>query len=273
MNPGVYLDLSNEDYHRGPGLSKSGLDLIAKSPAHYFARYLDPQRPPSPEATASQLAGTLAHCAILEPAEFAKRYAIGPDTTRAAKAWKDCELHLPPGVTAIKADDHARAFAQAASLRRLPDIAEALSRGNPEVSVFWNDAETGALCKCRPDWVHDCGDAGVILIDIKTTGDASPGDFARSIARFRYHVQAAWYSDGFKIATGRDVLAFVFAAVEGDYPYAASAIMLDAESIEQGRREYRRDLNTYADCKATGEWPGYGAGVHLTSLPKWAFTS
>ncbi|HSW53299.1 MAG TPA: PD-(D/E)XK nuclease-like domain-containing protein [Sulfuricaulis sp.] len=264
--------LTNAEYHASPGISKSGLDLIAKSPAHYFARYLDPQRPPAPEATHAQLAGTLAHCAILEPAEFSRRYAIGPDTTRAAKAWKEFEASLPAGMIAIKAEDHARAFAQAESLRRLPDIAEALSRGAPEVSVFWRDAETGVLCKCRPDWSHDCGDAGVVLVDVKTCGSASPSEFVREAARHRYHVQAAWYSDGFTEATGRDVLGFLLAAVESEYPFAAAPIMLDAESIDQGRREYRRNLDTYAACVASGEWPGYGAGVHLVTLPKWAFT-
>jgi hypothetical protein len=272
MKPGVYHDITNEAYHSGAGLSKSGLDKIAKSPAHYFAAYLDPQRPPRPEPTPAQLAGTLAHCAILEPGEFAKRYAVGPDVSRATKAWKEFEASLPAGVTGIKPEDYARAFAQAASLRRLPDIADALSRGNAEVSAYWTDEQTGVLCKCRPDFVHDCGDAGVILVDVKTTGDDSPADFARSIARFRYHVQAAWYSDGFELASGRDVLAFVFAAVEGEYPFAPSAVILDPESIEQGRREYRRDLNSFAACMASGQWPGYGSGVAMVSLPKWAFT-
>ena len=91
------------------------------------------------------------------------------------------------------------------------------------------------------------------------------------IAKHRYHVQDAYYSEGFEIASGRRVLGFVFAAVEMIYPYAASAIQLDAESREQGRADFRRDLNTYAKCKNSDTWPGYGNEVHIARLPSWAF--
>ncbi len=43
---GLIDDLDIDAYHRGPGISKSGLDAIARSPATYFAKYLDPNRPP-----------------------------------------------------------------------------------------------------------------------------------------------------------------------------------------------------------------------------------
>ena len=271
MYPGIYHGVSNEAYHASAGISKSGLDLVAKSPLHYYSKYLDPNRPPAPPQTTAQLDGTLAHCAILEPEEFGKRYAVGPDVSRATKAWKEFSESLASGVVAIKPDQNATAWAQAESVNCIPDINLALLAGFPEVSAYWIDDETGVLCKCRPDFVHDCGDAGVILVDVKTCGDARPYEFSRMIAKHRYHVQAAWYSDGFEKASGRKVLGFLFASVEMDYPYVSSAIMLDEKSTDQGRIEYRRDLDLYAECKLTGEWPGIGAEVHVVSLPSWAF--
>ena len=270
MKPGIYHGVTNETYHASPGISKSGLDLVAKSPLHFYAKYLDPNRPPATPQTPAQLDGELAHCAILESSEFSKRFVVGPDVSRATKEWKAfAEAHQ--GVTIIKPDQNTRAWAQAKSVKSIPDISSALAVGMPEVSAYWIDEETGVLCKCRPDFVQDCGDAGVILVDVKTCGDARPYEFARMIAKHRYHVQAAWYSDGYAKASGRKVLGFLFASVEMSYPHVASAIMLDEKSVEQGRVECRRDLDLYAECKTSGEWPGIGKEVHVVSLPSWAF--
>ncbi|SEK09555.1 PD-(D/E)XK nuclease-like domain-containing protein, partial [Achromobacter sp. NFACC18-2] len=76
----------------------------------------------------------------------------------------------------------------------------------------------------------------------------------------------------FARASGLDVLAFVFVAVETEWPYAASAVMLDAASKHQGAQQVRRDLTTYAACLASNEWPGHGTGIHQVSLPAWALT-
>lgn len=258
-----------EAYHRGPGISKTGLDHVARSPALFYALHLDPGRPAEKER-AGQLEGQLAHCAILEPAEFDRRYAVGPDVSRATKAWKEWEASLPAGVIAIKPDQRETALRQAESVRRLPDVAEALAAGRPEVSAYWIDPDTGVLCRCRPDWVHPAGESGVVLLDVKTYSDASPAEFARQIARKRYHVQDAFYSEGFGRAAGVDVLGFVFVAVETEWPFAASAVMLDEPGRDVGRIQYRRDLDTYARCLAANEWPGYGAAIHQVSLPAWA---
>lgn len=272
ITPGVIHGMDINDYHAiADAISKTGLDRIRRSPAHYYALTIDPDRPPEKER-AGQLEGQLAHCAILEPDEFYKRYAVGPDVSRATKAWKEFEAGLSPGVIGIKPDQYAAAIHQQVSVHSLPDVAEALATGWPEVSAFWTDPETGVMCRCRPDWVHPVDDDSVILLDLKTYSDASPADFARQVARKRYHVQAAYYSDGYAAASGKTVLAFIFVCVESEWPYAASATVLDELSIEQGRTEYREDLRAYAECLRTGKWPGYGAGIHTISLPNWAIT-
>lgn len=72
--PGIYNDISNADYHGGPGISKSGLDLIAKSPAHlhWAQTAANDNRAP----TAAQRIGTAAHALILEPEVFAREYVL-----------------------------------------------------------------------------------------------------------------------------------------------------------------------------------------------------
>lgn len=279
-----------EAYHGGAGISKTGLDHVARSPATFYALHLDPARPPEKER-AGQLEGQLAHCAILEPAEFDKRYAVlpadAPDRPTEAmlnaknpsessiarqKWWAEWNAENA-GRLVITHDQRETALRQAESVRRLPDVAEALAAGRPEVSAYWIDPDTGVLCRCRPDWVHPAGDNGVILLDVKTYSDASPAEFARQVARKRYDVQAAFYTDGFARASGLNVLAFVFVAVETEYPFSSSAVMLDEDSLDAGRRKYRSDLARYAQCLRSDVWPGYSTEIQVVRLPAWAMES
>lgn len=287
ITEGLNPDIGIDEYHGGPGISKTGLDRIARSPYHYWALHINPDRPPEKERS-GQLEGQLAHCAILEPGEFNKRYAVVPmdaprrptstqinaknpsaDTLTAIAWWHKWE-EAHQGVRCIAQGQYETAMRQAESVRSLPDIRAALDLGRSEVSAYWVDQETGVLCRCRPDFVHEANDTGVILLDVKTYSDASPDEFSRQIARKRYAVQDAYYSDGYAAASGRNVLAFVFIAVESEYPYTASAVMLTPESSDAGRRMYRRDLDTYTRCIRDGEWPAYGTGIHQVSLPDWA---
>jgi len=285
--PCVLAGQDIDAYHRGPGISKTGLDQVARSPAIFHALYLNPNRPPEKQR-AGQLEGQLAHCAILEPDEFDKRYCVLPeDAPRrptdaqwnakksspesiAAKEWWTEWNKRSAGRIIVTHEQRETALRQGDAVRLLPDVAEALASGMPEQSAYWVDPETGVLCRCRPDWTHPSGDNGVILLDVKTCGDASPDEFARQVARKRYHVQDAFYSDGYALAAARDVLAFIFIAVESEYPYAASAVMLDDKSRDAGRYAYRRDLDTYARATAANDWPGFGTGIHQVSLPAWA---
>lgn len=265
---GLVKDMPAEQYHATQALSASGLKLMKRSPAHYYGEHFDPKRPPPAAPTAAMANGTLVHCAIFEPDALASRYVVKPAgmklSTKEGMAWRDAQT-----ATIVDAADMAAALAQADAVRAVPELAALLSDGYGEASAFWIDPSTGELCKCRPDWTSPSGD-GVILIDGKTTRDASPDGFGRAIWNLDYHLAAAWYTDGFEAATGLRVHGFVFAAVENTWPHAACAYMLGDDVLDAARRENRRLLNTYAECRRTGQWPGYTAGVSLINLPRWA---
>lgn len=264
----IDYDMTNEAYHSLPALGSSGIRALLRSPAHYYGTTLDPNRPVRDDSRF--LAGTLAHCCVLEPSQFGKRYIVKPEgmdgRTKEGKAWA---ASVAPGMTIISDDQAMTAWRQAASILRLPEIAELINGARTEVSAFWQDAATGVDCKCRPDWLSEVG-SGVIIPDLKTTQDASPEGFAKSVARYGYHIQASHYSDGFERASGRQVLGFIFVCVEADYPHAAAAYMLDDEAMEKGRDEVKRALALYAECKASGVWPGYPNTIQPLSLPHWA---
>lgn len=269
--PGVYADMPPEQYHGIHALSAGGLKRLRRSPAHFYGLQLDPNRPPS-EPTPAMQRGTLVHCALFEPERLAERYAVKPEgldgRTKEGKAWKDANA----GRALVEASAMAQAQAMAAAVRALPDVAALFDDGaQAEVSAFWVDEATGELCKCRPDLVSPTG-GGVILLDGKTCQDASADGFGRAIWNLDYHLQAAWYTDGYEKASGLHVHGFVFGAVEAEWPHVACAYMLGDDVLDAARRENRRLLDLYAECRRAGSWPGYqaSAGVQLINLPAWA---
>jgi hypothetical protein len=259
---GLVHGLPNEAYHAAPGVSKSGLDRLAKSPAHYVAYLKEDRR----ETPALRL-GHIIHSAILEPDSLA--LAIGPDCDKRSKAgrakWSEFEAQAT-GCEVVTADE-------AEQIRRMRDAVyshPAARRllfvpGVAEASGWWFDQTTGELCRCRPDYLRDDG----ILVDLKTTEDAGQG-FKRSCANYFYHKQAAFYTDGVAAVTGNPPLGFVFVAVEKTPPYAVATYQLDAVALEVGRALYQRDLMTLAECKISHRWPGYSEQIEVLSLPGWA---
>ena len=85
---GLVPGLSNQDYHFGPGVSKSQLDDIAQSPATYIWRRYAPI---DTDKVAALDMGTALHCLLLEPATFKERYIIAPEFNRRTNAGKDEE--------------------------------------------------------------------------------------------------------------------------------------------------------------------------------------
>ena len=251
---------SNADYHADPAVSASHLHAVAASPYHYWSRFINPDRPPSVQTAAMKL-GSLTHCAVLEPDQLASRYGIAPDRrTNAGKA-AVAEMEAA-GIEAVTAPEMEQAMAMAASVRSHQAAAALLRDGKAEQSFWFDDIPTGLRCKCRPDWY-----TGSTIVDLKTTVDASPKGFAKSVAQWRYHVQQSHY------LAGTFAERFVFIAVEKSYPYAVGVYELDADAVQFGDYERRNNLQTIADCRAISEWPGYGNTIQPLSLPKWALNA
>lgn len=265
---GIVEGMPAEEYHAGPELSSTMLNAMAESPAHCWANHINPQRPPR-EATAAMIAGTLAHTVVLEPNQLPLRYAVKPlghdGRSTAGKLW--CAENASRIQLSI--EQMRTAEAQCTAVLAVPEIAKAMASGTAELSVFWTDDATGLPCRARPDWVHMLPDGRAIVLDLKTTSDASPQGFARKVAQFGYHRQQAHYVAGLA-ANGIEVAAFLFAAVTGAYPFIAVPYMLDDDAIMRGADERRRLMERFAECRATNKWPGYGEGVQVLSLPPWA---
>lgn len=280
MKTGIFYNISNKDYHEGEGISKSGLDLIARSPLHYIEAKNSPRK-----ETTDMLLGTVFHAAVLEPDVFNDRYVAAPEgIDRRTKAGREeyaaFELEvIEKGLTVVGKDVIETALAMRDALWRDGSAATLLYglqgktelMGRSEMSVYWEDKEVqekacywSEPCKCRPDFFNSDG----IVVDLKSTTDARESEFARSVAKFRYYVQNAYYMDGLK-AAGLCPREFVFIAVEKTPPYGVNVYILDNEAVSMGRDKYKANLETYFKCAKANKWPGYAQGIRVLGLPGW----
>ena len=262
--------MENADYHAHPAISKSHLDLIARSPLHYWARYIDPKRV-MPEPTPAMRLGSALHTHVLELHKWDREYVVAPDgidrRTKAGKeAWSAFEAEAA-GKTVLSRDEADHVMHMGRAIHSHPAAAMLLNLpGEAETTHVWTDANTGLGCKCRPDWLTKDGS---IVVDLKTTEDASPAGFRKSIGQWRYGVQAAWYSWGLQEATGIRPAQFIFCAVEKKAPYAVACYAADEEMIQLGMETAMRDLQRIAECRTAERWPGYSDQIEMISLPNW----
>ena len=127
------------------------------------------------------------------------------------------------------------------------------------VAVIPEGIDGRVALKARPDlWVGDD-----TLVDIKTTDDASPEAFTRTVLNFGYHIQAAHYM----AMTG--AAHFTFVAVERTAPYAVGIYRLDSEWLQAGENMRRKAITLLHECQALDKWPAYPTSLQTLSCPKW----
>jgi len=262
------LDIPAEQYHkRELGVaSNSVLKLIReKSPAHYRA-WVDAEDEGDTPALAF---GRAYHSRVLEPDTFAQRFIVAPDfgDLRSSKnrALRDEWREAHPGVMVLSQEDFDRIEAMHAALMKHPVAAGIMRDGHAEVTMRWRDSVTGVEVKARADWWVP----GKFFMDLKTTDDASPDGFKRSIVKYGYHAQHALYCEGAR-ACGEEIRNYLILAQEKEAPYVPAVYHIDAAAEIRGFELIAQGLETMRECLATDRWPGYGDGITELSLPAWA---
>jgi len=177
------------EYHKNTEkISKSGLDLIHKSPLHYWERYLNPAA--QERKTPALILGSAVHCAVLEPGEFGKRYAIAPEVDRRTKEGKEIMANFEASIEGLEVISKADSVI-------CERIMEAINKHDEASLLMSKITEVEKVIevedmKCRPDAIIEPLN---LIIDLKTTDDASQRTFGRSALKYRYDVQAAFYID------------------------------------------------------------------------------
>jgi exodeoxyribonuclease VIII len=277
---GVFYGMTFDNYLKAPGLSASGLKQLARSPWHYKNRAFS-------EPTRAMLAGTLAHCAILEPDAMNARYVVMPEDaprkptkaqlaaknpsaeSREAMQWWEGFTRENGGKTLISAKEFDLCSAQLRAIKDNDYLRKLFSSGSSEVSFFWRDEQSGIYCKGRADFLtHDVRH----IIDLKTCMDESPNGFGRASARLRYDLQAAHYTEGIRAIFGHKP-DFIFAAISNAAPVLAVPYILTEEVQQNAEDDWRNLLDKFAECRKNDTWPAYGDGLQLLDFPAYAKAS
>jgi len=274
--PGLHLNVPFEDYQSWDAVNFSTLKNIRGTASKCKYAMDNPK-----EMTDAMKNGQTLHVATLEPGRFDGMFHICPPANGTTKEGKEILAYNTQLASDAKkimirqrfAADESKLEAleaykgMAASIHRSKAARMFLkAQGQNEVSMLWNDAETGLMCKGRIDRL--CESLNYV-VEIKSTRDADDWSFGKDVASMGYHAQAACYLNGLRNITGKSFY-HVIIAVESVAPFDLKVHMLDDAAIQIGLLKYREWLTRFAECKKTNQWPGYPDVLNKLELPKYA---
>lgn len=250
---GIYDGISATDY-------RSKIQAVSNS---YLSR-LDrcPAAAKVPQADSPAFAfGSAFHTLVLEEMKFGDEFAVYPSYDKRTKEGKERFAEFQgnaEGKEIIMEADYETLLEMRTAVYSHPFAKQILAEGISEQTVIFTEPTSNIRCKCRPDRVPSNG--GGVIIDLKTTTDASEYGFGRSMVKYNYCNQAAFYVDGYNSATGADVDAFIFVAVEKTAPYRVATYLIDGDFLQYGRENYQALLSIEAICREKNHWPNYLSG-------------
>ncbi|ABD71998.1 hypothetical protein Rfer_4312 (plasmid) [Rhodoferax ferrireducens T118] len=276
----VWFDSTDEEYHSDDfAASSSALKLMDRSAAHLMAQRqhrAQLRAAGKDEPNRAFMFGTAVHCAVLEPHIFKTRYVVYPcverQGVRLTKAYKTFEqtnpkkrILLPSEMASIQ--DCARRVLATSVIRTDSEsftMADLVDLGATERNYYWVDLLTGVTCKARMDLTVEN-----IILDIKTAIDARYDRFKYDAGKFGYHIQAAFYMEGYSrfVPEGRNII-MTFLVAEKESPHATIVYEADKDTFWGfGSKRVRELLAQYKQCLQTQHWPAYAEGAQLLKLP------
>jgi len=259
----VSYELDFATYRSLQAVSRSTLTtLLSKSPAH--ARWeLDHPK----EQTPDMLLGQAVHCALLEHNAFNERFALRDLDGRTTEGKAQAAAMKARGQAPLSRADWQAVRGMEDAVLSHPVAIQMLQANlgtKTELSLQWDDVG-GVPCKARLDaW------APGQVWDLKSTQDARPSAFARTIFQMSYHLQAAFYLRG-AAACGLKASEFRMVTVERDAPHGVYVYRLEDAVLQAADILLDRALETWAECLRTGVYPSYPETVTSIGIPSYAW--
>jgi hypothetical protein len=259
----VILDLPDEAYHALPELSSSQAKDLLESPARF--NYWRGKRRPEKKAYD---VGHAVHAKVLGVGMGIEILDFDNYRTKASQEERDAAYAA--GLTPMLAREMQPINDMAEAVLKHPTAATLLAQpGNSEVSVLSTDPNTGVPVRARFDYLPYPRTPRAIALELKTTDDASPEAFVKSVIEYGYDLSQEWYRDTYLWATGEEV-EFAFMVVEKRPPYLVAHYQLPEHFAAMGSRKAIEARARFAEYTESGHWPGYSPDIEFLDPPVWA---
>lgn len=268
--PGAVYDMPEHAYHADPCPASSISGTMAATimqPGGLAKLKTKKQIEPTP----AMRLGSAAHAVTLGagPALVMDEYMTpsGAQSTKAeAKEWR--AKQEAKGLQVVTPAMYEKAHTMAEIVHSHPEVSQMFSGGRAEVSIFDYDQAARVWLRGRIDYITN----RKLVIDYKTTNDASQHTFWRNIGYRGYHVQAAHYM---RIARRLDLInedaTWMWIAQETEAPYLVAVYELDTDDLERSIQVDELAIKRWARALAADEWPGYPTKPVTLRLAEWMF--
>lgn len=307
----IIYGMSNADYHAHPALGSSGMKVLLKSAKKYWNEYVNPNRKQK-EQTAALKFGSQYDRLVLETETYFDYYMFSethklPLVPKLPKKKsetydqdvisyerdliiydqavieKNLYLHRveKSGKELIDQEDHDMAVAMRNELMAMP-LSFIIKEGVKQASLFWeeiiiiDDAEVVIECKARPDIMLEPEQneyfPNGVLLDLKSTRDASATGFGKQLFDLWYQLSAYHYKRGyskvFQLEKYQDV-PWYWVCSEKEAPYESVYRPITQEQLIDGEYHAKKSLYAYAKAKSSGKWEGYSQAPEAAITPGW----
>lgn len=276
-NAWVELDLADHVALKGC-ISYSGLKSLERSVAHYLAR---DRREIKPAQKAIMDFGSAIDCALFTPSMFPRLVVTCPPdylasngamSTKKAKEWRAAQ---DSKALILKDHDYRRIQAMVDVLKRKRSVMKLLEKGFAQKSGIFKLPDIcgdNVWAKIRPDWICGAYEDGPMVVDYKSTEDASFEAFQRLVFNMRYHWQAALYCMGATAINGVTHKRFAWIVQERSEPFECAVYEADQDMLSIARKQMLPLLKLWGRLQnGQEEWTrGYPDVMQKLALPYWA---
>ena len=205
---------------------------------------------------------------FFEPDDFDDEFVCAPELNLRTKIGKQEMAEFQhatkeSGKQVLTFEQMATVRQIGAALQKQEHVMKWVKNGVAEKSIFRH--YQGQILKSRPDYYKEKSN---VILDLKTCRDITYNGFMRSVIQYRYHVQAAFYTDSVAHFVG-EAPRFLNICVEKKPPYAAVIYELEPSFLMVGRAEYIRALATIKECKDNNVWPSFPTDPVSLGCPDW----